>query len=82
MLRRLTATVCGLWVVWLALGVSAAGPASVEITWMSISNMYYRLGTLGIVTQVTLPASPRTPDEAAHLAEVVAALQTIPAAGE
>ncbi len=36
----------------------------------------------GIVTQVTLPATPRTPDEAAHLAEVVRGLQAIPAAGE
>ena len=36
----------------------------------------------GIATQVTLPAVPRTPEEAARLAEVVAELQTIPAAGE
>jgi L-ascorbate metabolism protein UlaG (beta-lactamase superfamily) len=31
-------------------GVSAAGPAYVDITWMSISNMYYELGPLRIVT--------------------------------
>jgi hypothetical protein len=28
----------------------AAGPAAVDITWMSISNMYYQLGPLNIVT--------------------------------
>jgi L-ascorbate metabolism protein UlaG (beta-lactamase superfamily) len=62
-LRRLTAAVCGLWAVWLALGVSAAGPASVEITWMSISNMYYRLGALGIVTDGYIT---RLPEKAFH----------------
>jgi L-ascorbate metabolism protein UlaG (beta-lactamase superfamily) len=30
--------------------ISAAGPAFADITWMSISNMYYELGSLKIVT--------------------------------
>jgi L-ascorbate metabolism protein UlaG (beta-lactamase superfamily) len=30
--------------------LAAAAPSYVDITWMSISNMYYEIGTLGIVT--------------------------------
>ncbi len=33
-----------------AIPLSAAGPASVDITWMAVANMYYELGPLGIVT--------------------------------
>ena len=32
------------------LSLPAAGPAYVDITWMSITNLYYELGPLGIVT--------------------------------
>ena len=32
------------WSSWAVAGLSAAGPSFVDITWMSISNMYYELG--------------------------------------
>jgi hypothetical protein len=39
--------------------VSAAGPAFVDITWMSISNMYYELGPLKIVTDGYISRLPQ-----------------------
>ena len=36
----------------------------------------------GLVTQLTIPLDPATPDEEAQLSEVIAALRTIPALGE
>jgi hypothetical protein len=39
--------------------VSAAGPAFVDITWMSISNMYYELGPLRIVTDGYITRLPQ-----------------------
>lgn len=36
--------------VALTLPVAAAGPASVDITWMSITNVYYDFGTTGVLT--------------------------------
>ena len=36
--------------MWTAMPISAAGPAYVDITWMSIANTYYELGPLDIVT--------------------------------
>jgi len=36
----------------------------------------------GTNTRVTLPLDPTTPDEDAHLAEIIAAVKTIPALGE
>jgi hypothetical protein len=40
---------------------SAAGSSRVDLTWMSIANMYYRIGSLGIVTDGYLT---RIPEEA------------------
>lgn len=37
----------------------AAGPAFVDITWMSISNMYYELGSLNIVTDGYITRLPQ-----------------------
>lgn len=39
--------------------LSAAGPAFVDITWMSISNMYYELGSLNIVTDGYITRLPQ-----------------------
>ena len=39
--------------------VSAAGPGFVDITWMSISNMYYELGQLNIVTDGYITRLPQ-----------------------
>jgi L-ascorbate metabolism protein UlaG (beta-lactamase superfamily) len=39
--------------------VAAAGPAFVDITWMSISNMYYEAGPLNIVTDGYISRLPR-----------------------
>ena len=41
--------------------VLAAGPSFVDITWMSISNVYYELGPLRILTDgyITTPAANR-----------------------
>ena len=36
--------------IWTAMPISAARPAYVDITWMSITNMYYELGPLDIIT--------------------------------
>jgi hypothetical protein len=35
---------------FLCLPVAAAGPASVDITWMSITNLYYDFGSVGVLT--------------------------------
>jgi L-ascorbate metabolism protein UlaG (beta-lactamase superfamily) len=44
----------------LAIGtLSAAGPSFVDITWMSISNMYYELGPLNIVTDGYITRLPQ-----------------------
>jgi L-ascorbate metabolism protein UlaG (beta-lactamase superfamily) len=39
--------------------VKAAGPAFVDITWMSISNMYYQLGSLNVVTDGYITRLPQ-----------------------
>ena len=39
--------------------LSAAGPAFVDITWMSISNMYYEIGPLGVVTDGYISRLPQ-----------------------
>jgi hypothetical protein len=39
--------------------VAAAGPAFVDITWMSITNMYYELGPLNIVTDGYITRLPQ-----------------------
>jgi L-ascorbate metabolism protein UlaG (beta-lactamase superfamily) len=36
-----------------------SGPAHVDITWMSVTNMYYELGALGIVTDGYITRLPR-----------------------
>ena len=41
-------------------GPAEAGPSHVDITWMSISNIYYELGPLGVLTDgyiTRVPAS-------------------------
>lgn len=44
----------------LAIGtLSAAGPPFVDITWMSISNMYYELGSLNVVTDGYITRLPQ-----------------------
>ncbi len=53
----LAAAVLG--VLALLTGVSAAGPRFVDITWMSISNMYYELGSLDIVTDGYISRLPQ-----------------------
>jgi hypothetical protein len=41
----------------------AAPPAFVDITWMSISNMYYELGPLNIVTDGYITRLPQHMDK-------------------
>jgi len=36
--------------VWTMATASAAGPSYVDITWMSIANIYYEIGSLGVLT--------------------------------
>src|ERR1700687_36906 len=36
--------------LWIVGPVRAAGPSHVDLTWMSISNIYYELGPLRIMT--------------------------------
>ncbi len=43
-----------------ASGLPAAGPAFVDITWMSVSNMYYELGPLHIVTDGYITRLPQS----------------------
>ncbi len=40
--------------------VSAAGPAFVDITWMSISNMFYEIGPVRIVTDGYISRLPQS----------------------
>jgi len=42
-----------------AMPLAAAGPSSVDITWMSISNLYYELGSLNIVTDGYITRLPQ-----------------------
>ena len=39
--------------------LSAAAPAYVDITWMSISNLYYELGTFGVITDGYITRLPQ-----------------------
>jgi hypothetical protein len=43
----------------LALPIAAAGPASVDITWMSITNIYYEMGGRGILTDGYISRVPQ-----------------------
>ena len=47
-------------VVILSTPVWAAGPAFVEMTWMSIANMYYRIGDVGVVTDGYITRLPQS----------------------
>jgi L-ascorbate metabolism protein UlaG (beta-lactamase superfamily) len=42
-----------------SLPVSGAGPSFVDITWMSITNMFYEIGSLGIVTDGYITRIPQ-----------------------
>ena len=55
---RLTCSVLGCAALMLA-PVLAAPPSFVDITWMSISNMYYELGSLNIVTDGYITRLPQ-----------------------
>jgi hypothetical protein len=46
--------------VVLAIGAAAAGPAYVDITWMSISNMYYEIGPVNVVTDGYISRLPQS----------------------
>ncbi|HET9219207.1 MAG TPA: hypothetical protein VFR18_19640, partial [Terriglobia bacterium] len=46
-------------VVILSTPLWAAGPAFVEMTWMSIANMYYRIGDAGVVTDGYITRLPQ-----------------------
>ena len=56
---RLVAAVAALGVAAAMETLSAAGPAFVDITWMSISNMYYELGSLNVVTDGYITRLPQ-----------------------
>src|SRR4249919_1241343 len=66
MLRSLTSVVAALALVLPATGLprrsgeaAEAGPSYVDITWMSVTNMYYELGPLRIVTDGYITRLPR-----------------------
>lgn len=46
--------------VWAITPILAAGPSYVDITWFSISNMYYELGPLNIVTDGYITRIPQS----------------------
>src|SRR5262245_6109388 len=46
--------------LWALVAVQAAGPAFVDITWMSISNVYYELGSLRILTDGYITRLPQS----------------------
>lgn len=58
MSKRMTAlgAICML----LAVGAAAARPAYVDITWMSISNMYYEIGPVNVVTDGYISRLPQS----------------------
>jgi hypothetical protein len=47
-------------VLILSASLWAAGPAFVEMTWMSIANMYYRIGDVGVVTDGYITRLPQS----------------------
>jgi hypothetical protein len=51
--------VLGLTALWLIAPARAAGPSFVDITWMSISNVYYQLGSMGVLTDGYITRIPQ-----------------------
>ncbi|HEV8485841.1 MAG TPA: hypothetical protein VGV87_20030 [Blastocatellia bacterium] len=49
--------IAGLWPI---VPASAAGPSYVDITWMSITNIYYELGPLGVLTDGYISRIPQS----------------------
>ena len=45
---------------WTIIPARAAGPSFVDITWMSIANLHYQLGGLGIVTDGYISRIPQS----------------------
>src|SRR5262245_25839349 len=54
------ATIAGLIGACALVSVDAAGPRFVDITWMSISNVYYELGSLRILTDGYITRLPQS----------------------
>jgi hypothetical protein len=52
--------VIALLAIWAATATSAAGPTFVDITWMSIANVHYQIGPLGILTDGYITRIPLT----------------------
>ena len=49
-----------IWIMVMLCRLSAAGPAFVDITWMSISNMFYEIGPASIVTDGYISRLPQS----------------------
>jgi hypothetical protein len=60
MSKSLKHLIVGVVAAWTVASVSAAGPSYVDITWMSISNMLYQVGPLGIVTDGYITRIPQS----------------------
>jgi hypothetical protein len=60
MITSLKKLLIGLVAVLMVTTVSAAGPSFVDITWMSISNMYYQAGPLNIITDGYITRIPQS----------------------
>ena len=60
MLAGMKSVLVGILALAALVPVRAAGPAFVDITWMSISNLYYELGGLGIVTDGYITRLPQS----------------------
>src|SRR5262245_34020284 len=50
LMRSLMSFVVAILLPTIVLSKPAAGPAYVDMTWMSIANMYYEIGSLGVIT--------------------------------
>src|SRR5580765_4120457 len=56
---RVRSIVITLAALWAAVTASAVAPSFVDLTWMSISNIYYELGTLRILTDGYITRLPQ-----------------------
>ena len=59
-IRSTAVALAAVWIISAAAHMAAAAPSYVDITWMSISNLYYELGPLGIVTDGYVSRIPQS----------------------
>ncbi|MDP7692984.1 MAG: hypothetical protein QGG89_14210, partial [Vicinamibacterales bacterium] len=59
MLKMILATAIALSAGFVILPIAAAGPSFVDITWMSMANLHYQIGSTGIITDGYITRIPQ-----------------------